>query len=324
MVKNKSIRVMAMIYPIERHVGHWACSSDSIDLRRIIIEGDDIEKVIYKTVNEFHPEAIAIIGKRSKEYNDLLDRISCRAPFLKKIPRIYRCQNTVLAQQINVKNPSKELLGKMSHWFAFACDERFSLILVQTLTDIDLIRESLSPRMVVACPYGYDPEIFNPNLPELERKTDVGCYFSLKNDVRRYKLVEIAEEICRRRGWTFRFVTGKYWHDYTSLIRTTKVCLHHSMQGEIPFRIYETSCFGTVFVSDPLGCGIENLFEIGKDYLVYQPDLSDLELILENILVDQKKWDSISRNSKAKTRNYSWPHIAEKYVLPALKELLGA
>jgi hypothetical protein len=323
MTGDRRIRVLAMIYPIERHVGHWACSSRLLQVRRVIMEGEAIEPKLLNTILEFEPEAIAIIGKRVGEYHDLLDKLSKQVPSLKEIPRIYRCQNTVLAQRIESPSPSIEELAALDHWFAFACDERFSLILVQTLTDVDLIRRVLDTKMVVACPYGYDPAIFDPDLAELERSVDVGIYCLLRNDQRRIELVQAAAQICERRGWSFQFASSIYWHKYADLVRNTKVCLHRSDQGEVPFRMYETTCLGSLFVTDPLACGVESLFQKDREYLTYRPDLSDLEAVLESVLTDRTRWESIRQAGKARARHYAWPHIADRFVAPALRELLG-
>jgi hypothetical protein len=322
MLKNKKYRILVLVYPIEKYVGHWACSSESIELARIIMEGEDIKHRIKTKILELKPHAIAIIGKKVAEYHSLLDQVLKNIPEFKNIPRIYRCQNTVLARRIGASKPSKETLSELDHWFKFATHPKFSLVLVQTLTDVDLISEALDPTMVAACPYGYDKTIFDPDLSELERSIDVGCYFNLRNDDRRKKLVEKASKICKKNNWTFKFELGKYWHDYANLIRRSKICLHHSDQQEVPFRIYETTCFGTVFVTDPLTCKIETLFEKDKEYLTYQPDFSNLELVLGNALNDKEKWLTISKAGKKKARNYSWDKVAETYVVPALEKLL--
>jgi glycosyltransferase involved in cell wall biosynthesis len=323
MIRDKRIRVLAMIYPIERHVGHWACSSELLDVQRVIIEGIETKSELLNKILDFDPEAIAIIGKKVGEYHDLLDGLGKQVTSLKDVPRIYRCQNTVLAQRIDNPSPSKEELAALDHWFAFACDERFSLILVQTLTDVDLIQRALAPKTVVACPYGYDPAIFNPDFEESERSVDVGIYYLLRNDPRRVELVHAAAQICERRGWSIQFASGIYWHKYAHLIRNTKVCLHRSDQSEVPFRLFETTCLGALFVTDPLACGVERLFQENEQYLTYKPDLSDLEDVLESVLEDRSRWDAIRQAGKKRARQYSWPHIADRYVAPALQALLG-
>jgi len=197
------IRVLALIYPIEQHVGHWASSSPSIDLVRIIMEGDDLPARLLQAIRQHRPQAIAVIGKRVAEYLDLLDRLSEVEPQLRRVPRVYRCQNTALAHRVTdiAGKSDKPRLAALSPWFARACDPRFSLVLVQTWDDVELISRALAPTCVAACPYGYDASIFDPSLPDLPKTTDVGCYLNLKHDARRIRLVETAREICHRRGW---------------------------------------------------------------------------------------------------------------------------
>jgi len=326
MSRNMPYRIMALIYPIERHVGHWACSSPSIQVVRIIMEGGGLGLRILGTARDFRPDAVAIIGKRSREYLDLLDELSEELPLLGRVPRIYRCQNTVLAHRVRATDgaeyPDCQALAGLDAWFARACDPRFSLILVQTLADVELIRKALVPARVVGCPYGFDPAVFDPDLPELERTTDVGCYFNLRGDPRRGRLVEAAQEICRRRNWSFRFAEDVYWHDYARQMRTTRICLHRSDQGEVPYRMYESTALGSVFLTDPLRYDVEKFYAHDSEYLTYRPDLSDLEAVLEGILSNTARLQAVASAGKARARSHTWARIAEEYVAPALRELI--
>jgi hypothetical protein len=323
--QESNLRALALIYPIERHVGHWACSSPSLDVTRVIMEGANLESKILDAARMARPQFIAVIGKRVGEYNDLLDELSRTESWLGSLPRVYRCQNTVLRHRVEaMPGPaSREVLAGLDAWFARACDPRFSLVLVQTLDDVDLIAGALYPTAVAPCPYGYDPAVFDPDLPELERTWDVGCYFNLRDDPRRVNLISEARSICQRRGWTFRFISGKYGGEYADQIRTTKICLHYSDQGEIPFRLYETTTMGSVFVSDPLRCGVDSLFTRGEEYLTFSKDLSDLEDVLGAVLSDKARWERIRTAGKTRARDYTWGHIAEKWVVPALRPLLN-
>jgi hypothetical protein len=323
-VNRAPIRVLALIYPLERHVGHWACSSPSLEVTRVVMEGDDLGPRVREAARVAPPEVVAIIGKRVAEYHDLLDDLARFEPRLAAAPRVYRCQNTVLRHRVEALGliPSKEVLADLDAWFARACDPRFSLVLVQTLDDVELIAQALRPTAVAPCPYGYDTAVFDPDLPELERVRDVGCYFNLRDDPRRARLVAEAEAICRRRGWSFRFVAGRYWHDYARQIRTTKVCLHLSDQGEVPFRMYETMALGAVFLTDPLQCGVDALFTRGEEYLTYAADASDLEDVLAGVLLDDERRRRLARAGRERARDYSWQAVAERWVAPALRALL--
>lgn len=318
-----ALRVLALIPPIERHVGHWACSSPSIALTRVLMEGDDVSLRVLQAVREQAPQAIAIIGKQVSEYLGLLDDLASAEPRLRGLPRIYRCQNTVLAHRApDPESWTRQNLSAMSPWFARGSDHRFSLLLVQTLDDVALIRHALPQARVAACPYGYDTAIFDPSLPDLERVTDVGCYFNLKDDSRRTLLVNTAREICQLRGWSFRFAAGQYWHEYANQIRTTKVCLHFSLQQEIPYRMYEVTSLGALFLTNPLRYSVDSLFELGSEYLTFEPDCSDLAEVLESVLADRKTYDMIRINGRKRAAQYTWPQIAEQYVVPPLRELV--
>jgi glycosyltransferase involved in cell wall biosynthesis len=207
-------------------------------------------------------------------------------------------------------------------WFRLACDPRWSWIFVQTLNDVDIVGTHLSPVLVSACPYGYDTAVFNPELPELDRDVDVGCYMNLRGDRGRQDLVTRAEAICRSNGWTFDFVEGVYWHDYARQIRRSKIVLHRSIYREVPFRMYETTVFGTVFVTDPLEAQVDELFEENREYMTYNRDLSNLEDVLARLLTDNSLRQSIGENGRLRARQYTWPSVADKYVAPALETLL--
>ena len=319
------IRVLALIPPIERHVGHWACSSPSISLTRVIMEGGDTGASVLQTARQRRPQAIAIVGKHSAEYLDLIDELAKEERGLRHLPRIYRCQNTVLAHRApSPKERTRDRLAALDPWFARGSDPRFSLILVQTLDDVDLIQGALPHARVVACPYGYDTAVFDPSLPELERTVDVGCYFNLKDDPRRIRLVDTARGICERRGWTFCFRAGRYWQEYAEQIRATKVCLHYSLRQEVPYRMYEATSLGALFLTDSLRYGVDSLFTLGREYLTFQPDFGDLETVLDSILADPARWNSIRRNGRRRAEQYTWPRIAEQYVVPPLRGIILA
>jgi len=321
--RDEPIRVLALIYPIERHVGHWACSSRRLDIRRVIMFGPKSRRDILRHVDTFRPEVIAVCGKAATEYLDLLDAMTAESPGLARIPRVFRMQNSSLVQQSDHVGSSKALCRELSFWFRLACDPRWSWVFVQTLNDVDVVRRHLDPVPVSACPYGYDTAVFDPDLPELERTIDVGCYMNLRDSAERKNLVARAEEICRRRGWSFRFVEGVYWHDYARQIRESKIALHHSIHREVPFRIYETTVFGTVFVTDPLEAKVEELFEEGKEYLTFRRDLSDLEDVLESVLLDPARRRMLAQNGSRRACQHTWSEVADTYVAPALASLLS-
>ena len=322
MKHEDKIRVLALIHPIEKHIGHWACSSEKLAIRRIIMSGTDSYGEIALAIKEFVPEIIAICGKEAIDYLDLLDSLSIKEPFLTTIPRVFRMQNSSLLLQSEKTVFSKQLCRNLSLWFRLACDPRWSWIFVQTLNDVDLVRKHLAPVPVSACPYGYDTTVFDPDLPDLEREIDVGCYLNLRGDRGRHDLVTKAEAICKRNGWTFDFVEGVYWHDYARQIRRSKIALHKSIYSEVPFRIYETTVFGTVFLTDPLKANIDELFEENLEYMTYNQDFSNLEEVMGTLLTNELLFQSISENGRKRAKQYTWSAIADKYVEGALKTLL--
>ena len=319
---KSTIRVLALIYPIEKHVGHWACSSSLLTIKRIIMSGENLEEQVVDEIREFKPEVIAVCGKAAIAYLDLLDDLTEQLPDIAEIPRVFKMQNSSLLLQSPETMTSKKLCRDLSLWFKLACDPRWSWIFVQTLNDVSLIRRHLAPVPVSACPYGYDPAVFNPDLPELKRIVDVGIYMNLRDDPGRKELVARTQEICQRRGWSFDFVEGVYWHAYAKQIRNSKIALHRSIHSEVPFRIYETTVFGTVFVTDPLKAHIEDLFVEDLEYLTYQRDFSNLETVLEKLLIHRDFRQNIGKNGQQRARQYAWPMIADKYIAPVLEKLL--
>jgi hypothetical protein len=323
MHSSQRLRLLALIHPLEEHVGHWAASSLSLHIQRILMEDPDLETRILQAVAEFQPQAIALTSKSAPQYLDILDALAGRATQLRALPRIFRCQNTMLRQRFGPQADDKDLCRAESGWFRIACDPRWSLVLVQTLDDVALIRRHLAPTAVAACPYGYDPVLFDPDLPEQERPIDVGCYMNLKDIPGRKALVEAARRVCKQHGFTFHFASGTYGEAYVELIRATKILLHWSEHGEIPYRMYEATALGALFLSNRLGCGVEQLFTLGEEYMIYQEDLSDLEGILLALLQAPERRKAIAAAGQARAQRCTWPHIAERYVVPTLRRLLA-
>jgi len=319
---NEKLRVLALIPPIEKHVGHWACSTPSLRVERVLMEGD-VEDRVLAAAERTAPQAVAIIGKFAPQYNDLLDRMSACSSLLKGVPRVYRTQNTNLAQS-GFSGPATRagLTGSPSHWARFAADPRFSLVFVQTLTDVEIFRQALSPVLVSLCPFGVDESIFRAEETSVEPEIDVGCYFRLKGQTDRIRLVETAEAICGRRGWQFRFCDSLWGRDYAELIHRTKVCLHMSKCGDVPFRLVEVTAMRRVFLTDPLGSGVERIYCAGQDYFTYCRDLSDLESVLLALLLDDSQRQRIAASGYARSREFTWTAVAERYVVSALRLLL--
>jgi hypothetical protein len=315
-------RVLALVPPREEFVGHWACSSASIAVERLPAVTDRLDERLEAAFDAFRPEAIAVLGKNGPAVHDWLDSFSARHR-LARVPRVFRCQNTALDRRLPPRaDLSLADLARFSGWFAAAVDARSDLVLLQTSTDLPIARRFLGDR-VFPCPYGFDPRVFSPAPADVERDVDVGCYLSLKGDPRRIALVETASGICARHGWRFAFVTGRYGPAYAAEIRRTKVCLHVSEWQEVPFRLYETTASGSVFVTDPLQCGVEALYTAGQEYLTYA-SLGELEGVLESVLCEPARLEAIRLAGQARARRHTWPSVAEEYVVPALAHLLGS
>jgi hypothetical protein len=329
-MKRKRLRVLAMIPQIEQRIGHFASSSASMDVARVVL-GDppDVDDILAK-YREARPHVIGIIGKHTRSYLDILDSLAVGCPSLALTPRVYRCQNTNLSGSVADDVPLEEIIAR-SHWVKEASDPRFGLVLAQTLTDVGILARVLAPALVYPCPYGFDPGLFNPEFPEIERPVDIGCYFTVAGashgwkTVRRDRRQELLRAVCHiaeRRGWNLQVTEGRYWDDYVALIRRTKVCLHRSFCGDIPFRLHETTALGSVFATDPLRFGIERLYAAGSEYLEYRDDLSNLEAMLASVLDHPDTWRRISEAGRRRARHYSWPRIADDYVYPAVCEVL--
>jgi hypothetical protein len=87
--------------------------------------------------------------------------------------------------------------------------------------------------------------------------------------------------------------------------------------------MYESTALGAVFLSDPLRYNVEKFFKRNKEYLTYQPDLSDLEAVLDGILSNPARLRAVASAGKARARCYTWARIAEEYVAPVLYEIIA-
>ncbi len=307
------MRVMALIPPIERHVGHWACSTPSLEVGRVLMD-ERAENAILECWRRLQPEAVAIVGREPEAYHAVLDRLA-----LPPVPRVYRTQNTNLG---GGEMDREALRACANHWARSAAGGRFALVLVQTLSDVETFRRALAPAEVAWCPYGIDESVFPSHAPEDSAEIDVGCYFRLKNLDGRKALVETAAGICARRGWRFRFSDNVWGRDYAALIRGTAVCLHYSKCGDVPFRLVEVTSQDRLFLTDPLSQGIEHLYREGEEFLTYRRDLSDLEEALVRVFDDPLMRARVAAAGWRKAREFTWTAVAERHVAPALRHLL--
>jgi hypothetical protein len=320
---GRSIRVLALIHPREQQVGHWSGSSSRLHVTRLVMEGEALKQRLAQSLCSTRPEVIAVTSKAGLDYLDLLDEVCVGMPDLATVPRVFRCQNTALNRRLAGRASDRVLCKSESGWFRLACDPRWAMVLVQTLDDVALMRTLLAPTRVAACPYGYDPDLFNPDLAELPRTIDVGCYMTVNGKPGRARLLDEAARVCDSHGYSFRCQSGIYGRAYADLIRSTKIHLHWAVDGEVPYRLYESTVLGTVFLTNPLHCGVDMLFRVEEEYVTYRNDLSDLARRLAELLDAPEYRRAVGECGQRRARGYAWPCVADAFVAPALDDLLS-
>ncbi len=314
MNKKRKLKIIALIPPIERYVGHWACSSNEIEVHRILMEREDIGATVRDTCYQVQPDYLAVISKRAIIYLNSL------ANSMTKIPKIFRCQNTVLYSRFGDRARDYNLCWNESGWFRIAADPRWDVILVQTLDDVEVIQEHLPGKTVIACPYGYDPQLFYPEFPENDRDIDIGCYMKVNHHPQRMRLIELAKQIATDHQLRFESTERTYWHNYAELVRRTKIMLNWSVHAEVPFRMYESTVSGAVFMTNPLKCEVGRLFAKDSEYITYQPDFSDLQQSIIELIENPNRLKRIALAGKKRAKQYSWPKVADKWLAPSLQK----
>lgn len=127
-----------------------------------------------------------------------------------------------------------------------------------------------------------------------------------------------------------RFVTNDFYRQYApaqvgEVYSQSKIVFNTSIAGDVTMRVFEGAAAGALVLTDPVQNGFDELFEPGKEVIVYQDD-DDLVAKVDYYLAHPQEREAIARAGQARTlAQHTYRHrvqqILEIMSAPGLRQL---
>jgi hypothetical protein len=102
-----------------------------------------------------------------------------------------------------------------------------------------------------------------------------------------------------------RFTTNNFYHQYTpaevgDVYSQSKIVFNTSIAGDVTMRIFEGTACGALVLTDSIANGLDRLFQIGQEIVVYQDDADLLDKIAYYLAHDDER-ERIARAGQQRT-----------------------
>lgn len=306
---------------------HWAYSTKILKIvTRIYYDEQGYEMLVEKAIADNEIDFIGFSGRGAVEVAKRLEQY-----FMKKteplfliyqaILKVMKYHNTNLSSTMKNYNLEKDYFyNNGNDWVRLSIDHPFDLALIQTYGDAEIINRINNNKKAVWVPFSYNDRLF---YERTSKKTlDIGAFFKLERHSHRISFINSIKNIADKYGYSFEF-SDKYWGEaYAKKISQTKVIVHLSYCGDIPWRLYECAASNTCLLTDKLGFGIEKLFPQAS-FVEYNKDLSNLESQIVKLIENEKYRNRISGLAMKAVQKYAWGEFTEKRILPIISKYLA-
>ena len=126
----------------------------------------------------------------------------------------------------------------------------------------------------------------------------------------------------RLRMLSARYRTNDFYRYYSPeevgiVYSQSRIVFNNSIAGDVTMRIFEGTASGALVLTDAIANGLEELFEIGKEIVVYGDD-SDLQRLIDYYLANEEERTAIAAAGKRRTLSeHTYTHRAS-YILQVM------
>lgn len=116
-----------------------------------------------------------------------------------------------------------------------------------------------------------------------------------------------------------RFRTNDFYRLYTPeevgrVYSQSRIVFNCSIAGDVTMRVFEGTACGALVLTDTVANGLDELFEIGREIIVYRDDRDLLEKIAYYLAHDEER-EAIARAGQARTlREHTYVHRMERLI----------
>ena len=189
----------------------------------------------------------------------------------------------------------------------------FDGVFVAQADYLDRFRQAVGHDQVHWLPLAAAPDVHRQL--ERSRTLDVGFVGNLAPAHRRTARARRLRKIARR------FATNDFYRSYTpaevgDVYSRSRIVFNTSIAGDVTMRVFEGTACGALVLTDSIANRLDELFEIGKEIVVYRDDDELLELIAHYLAHDAER-EAIARAGQRRT-------LAEHLYTHRVRQLLEA
>lgn len=198
----------------------------------------------------------------------------------------------------------------LGHWREHAA-RFFDAVFIAQHDYVDRFRQAVGHDQVYWLPLAAASDVHRPL--DRPRTLDVGFVGNLalahQKTARARRLQLIAQ----------RFKTNDFYRPYTpadvgDVYSQSKIVFNTSIAGDVTMRIFEGTACGALVLTDSIANGLDQLFEIGREIVVYQDDADLLDKIAYYLAHDDER-EQIARAGQQRTvKEHLYTHRVQQIL----------
>jgi hypothetical protein len=189
----------------------------------------------------------------------------------------------------------------------------FDAVFIAQHDYVDRFRHAVGHDQVHWLPLAAAPDVHRQVYVDRPRTLDVGFVGNLavahQKTARARRLQLIAP----------RFQTNDFYRSYTpaevgEVYSQAKIVFNTSIAGDVTMRLFEGAACGALVLTDSIANGLDQLFEMGKEIVVYQDDADLLDKIAYYLVHDDER-EQIARAGQQRTvQQHLYTHRARQIL----------
>jgi len=187
----------------------------------------------------------------------------------------------------------------------------FDVVFIAQRDYLEAFRRAVGHNQVYWLPLAAAPDVHRDH--SLPRIYDVGFVGNIARAHRKTARARRLKLIAKR------FHTNDFYRMYMpeevgKVYSQSRIVFNCSIAGDVTMRIFEGTACGALVLTDAIANGLDELFEIGREIVVYQDDVDLLEKIAYYLAHEEER-EAIARAGQKRTlKEHTYAHRAAKMV----------
>ena len=198
----------------------------------------------------------------------------------------------------------------LGHWRQVAA-RFFDAVFLAQRDYVDAFRRSLGHDQVHWLPLAAAPDVHRDH--GLPRVYDVGFVGNMARAHRgtdRARRLRLLAERYRTNDFTRQYTPAEVGRVYSQ----SRIVFNTSIAGDVTMRIFEGTACGALVITDAVANGLDELFEIGRELVVYQDD-EDLLGLIDHYLAQEEERAAIAAAGQRRTlAEHTYAHRAQRIL----------